>query len=160
MGLLLRRKLRGARGKKNKQALLRTEVFDQLHRISQGSTAMALLFWLHSLDFGSQDGKVGVRTPRSVVFAFLEDLDVSLDFALMALLEHGSLTLGEFARVFGVSTQEAWQVFEARMLLEPVGKETSLPRAVATILEGTRYRVPPILAQVVAHRLRNRNILH
>jgi hypothetical protein len=163
MGLLLRRKLRGARGKKNKQALLRTEVFDQLHRISQGSTAMALLFWLHSLDFGGQDGKVKVRTPRSVVFAFLEDLDVSLDFALMALLEHGSLTLGEYARIFGVSTHEAWQVFEvlrARMLLEPVGKETSLPRAVATILEGTRYRVPPILAQVVAHRLRNRNILH
>jgi hypothetical protein len=97
------------------------------------------------------------------VFAFLEDLDVSLDFALMALLEHGSLTLGEYARIFGVSTHEAWQVFEvlrARMLLEPVGKETSLPRAVATILEGTRYRVPPILAQVVAHRLRNRNILH
>jgi len=163
LGPLVRRKLKRARGEKARQEVLREEFFDRLHRMAEGSVAMAILFWLHAVDFAGSKGKVRVNPPRNVRFAFLEDLDLPLDFALMALLEHGTLTLGEFARVFQSSSEDAWQIFEvlrARMLVEPGSAENSLPRAVTTISEDIRYRIPPILGQVVSQRLRNRNILH
>jgi len=160
---LLQRRLRKARGEKGRQAVLKEEFFDRLHRMSQGSIAMAILLWLRALDFTSQKGKVLVKPPHNVRFAFLEELDLQMDFSLMAFLDHGSLTLGEYARIFRTSSEEAWQVFEvlrARMLLEPLSKETSLPRALRTIDPATRYRIPPILGEVVSQRLRSHNILH
>lgn len=163
LGPLVRRKLRRARGEKARQDVLREEFFDRLHRMAEGSVAMAILFWLYSVDFAGSKGKVRVSPPRSVRFAFLEEMDLNLDFALMALLEHGTLTLREYARVFQISSEDAWRIFEvlrARMLVEPRNAENSLPRAVSTISEEIRYRVPPILGQVVSQRLKNRNILH
>jgi hypothetical protein len=63
--------------------------------MSDGNIAMALLLWLRSADFTSREGWLRVRAPRPIRFAFLEELDLAMDFALKGLLEHGSLTMEE-----------------------------------------------------------------
>jgi len=124
---------------------------------------MAVLLWLRCADFESREGWLRIQPPRPIHFAFLEDLDLTLDFALMAFMEHGSLSLEEYRKIFGDSQEEAYQVFEglrSRMLLEPSGLNRGLPTYLESISEVGRYRIPPILGQVVSQRLRNRNILH
>jgi len=160
---LVRRRLRRSRSEKAKQGILQAESFDRIFRISEGSVPMAILIWLRSIDFASKEGCLRVSPPKPLRFTFLEGLSLSLDFALMAFLEHGSLSLGEYGIVFQCSQEEAYQVFEAlriRMLLEPMGLRGSLPTYLDSIESGKRYRVPPILGRAVAQRLRNRNILH
>ncbi len=160
---LIRRRLRLARGTEAKQAVLRRDFFERIHRTSEGSIPMAILLWLRSADFESRDGWLTVQPLRGVQFVFMQELGPQLDFALMGLLEHGSLTLEEYVRVFGGSMQEAYQVFEAlrvRMLVESAAVKGSLPSQPPTILPTERYRIPPIMGQVVSHRLRDRNILH
>jgi hypothetical protein len=160
---LLRRRLRRTRGDKARQEIIRADFFDRIYRMSDGNVPMAILLWLRSADFSSREGWLQVVAPRAIRFAFLEELDLTLDFALKGFLEHGSLTLEEYGRVFGTGPEEAFQVFEAlrsRMLLESLGTRGGLPSPLGGIREGERYRIPAILSQVVAHRLRNRNILH
>lgn len=160
---LVRRKLRLSRGDKAKQEILRTEFFDRLNRMSGGSASAAILLWLRALDFSSKKGRLRVTPPRPIRFAFMEELDPDLDFVLKALIEHGSLTLEEYATVFDVPHDQAYQTFEAlrrRMLVEPLGTHRSTPTSLESVEDGVRYRIPGILSHVVANRLRNRNILH
>jgi hypothetical protein len=160
---LVRRKLRLSRGEKAKQQILRGEFFDRLHRMSEGSIAMAILLWLKSVDFTSREGWLRVQASRPIRFTFMEGMDLTLDFALKAFLEHGSLTMEEYGEVFGTSKEEAYQVLEAlrsRVLVEPVGFRGKPPFQQEGVKEGERYRVPEIMSQVVANRLKNRNILH
>jgi hypothetical protein len=160
---LLKRKLQRARSEEDRYEILKAEYFDRLHRASQGNVAMAILLWLKSSDFSSQEGWLQLKPPRPVKFSFLEELDVGLDFALMALLEHGSLTLEEYAIVFAAPADDAFQAMEAlrsRSLLERMENTGGLPRPVDRIQDGVRYRIPPLLSQVVSEYLRNHNIFH
>jgi hypothetical protein len=161
---LVRRRLRLSRGEKAHQKILRTEYFDRLHRLSQDSIPLAILYWLRSTDFKSGEGTLFLTPPSEIKYAFLDDLDLELDFALKAFLEHGSLTLTEYREVFAASEDESVQTFEAlrsRLLLEPTGLGGGMRETVEkNIVEGTAYRIPALLSQVVARRLKNRNILH
>jgi hypothetical protein len=163
LNALIRRRLRRTRGDKAKQEIIREDFFDRIFRMSEGNVAMAILLWLRAADFSSREGWLRVVAPRPLRFAFLEELDLTMDFALKGFLEHGTLTLEEYGKVFGTGPQEAFQVFEtlrSRMLLESLGTRGGLPSPLDGVREGERYRVPGILSQVVANRLRNRNILH
>ncbi|HSG49098.1 MAG TPA: hypothetical protein VLA43_14860 [Longimicrobiales bacterium] len=160
---LLRRKLQRTRGEEERYELLKAEFFDRLHRASQGNVTMAILLWLKSADFASKEGWLQLRPPRPIRFTFLDELDTELDFALMAFLEHGSLTLEEYTAVFAARPDDAFQALEAlrgRTLVDQLDTQGSLPQPVDRIEEGLRYRVPPILSQVVSTYLRNQNILH
>jgi hypothetical protein len=161
---LVRRRLRLSRGEKAHQKILRKEYFDRLHRLSQDSIPLAILYWLRSTDFKSGEGTLSLTPPSEIKYAFLDDLDLELDFALKALLEHGSLTLAEYREVFAASEDESVQTFEAlrsRLLLEPTGPSGDMQETVGrNVVEGMAYRIPALLSQVVAHRLKNRNILH
>jgi hypothetical protein len=160
---LLKRKLQRVRSPKDRQAILREEFFDRLHRGSQGNIIMAILLWLKSADFTSREGWLQVHPPLPLRFQFLEELDLDVDFALMALLEHSSLTLEEYCRVFRVEEDQAFQTLEVlrgRMLLDRLTTKGGLPEPVETVRKGVRYRIPPILTQVVTQYLRNHNILH
>ncbi len=160
---LVRRKLRRSRGEKAKQEVLRAEFFDRLFRMSSGTSGTAILLWLRALDFSSRKGWLRVTPPRPIRFGFIEELDPEVDFVLKAFMEHGSLTLHEYASVFDVPLQEAYHTFEAlrrRMLVEPLGTRRSAPPEPETVQAGVRYRIPGILSQVVANRLKTRNILH
>lgn len=160
---LLRRKLQRAKGEEERYELLKAEFFDRLYRASQGNVTMAILLWLKSADFTSKEGWLQLRPPRPIRFTFLDELDTELDFALMAFLEHGSLTLAEYTAVFAARPDDAFQALEAlrgRTLVDQLEMQRSLPQPVDRIQEGIRYRVPPILSQVVSTYLRNQNILH
>jgi hypothetical protein len=161
---LVRRRLRLSRGEKAHQKILRNEYFDRLHRLSQDSIPLAILYWLRSTDFKSGEGTLSLTPPSEIKYAFLDDLDLELDFALKAFLEHGSLTLAEYREVFAASEEESVQTFEAlrsRLLLEPTGTgEGLLQEAERSVGEGVGYRIPALLSQVVARRLKNLNILH
>lgn len=161
---LVRRRLRLSRNEKARQKLLQTEFFDRLFRLSEESIALGILHWLRSTDFRFRKGRLVVTPPSEIRYAFLDDLDLELDFALKAFLEHGSLTLEEYREVFRSSGEDSLQTFEAlrsKLLLEPTG---SPGETVATtgkkVEEGERYRIPVLLSQMVAQRLKNRNILH
>ena len=161
---LLRRKLRLARNEEARQRLLGTEYFDRLFRLSQDSIPLAILYWLRSTDFRSGEGKLFLTPPSEIRYAFLDDLDLELDFALKAFLEHGSLTLDEYREVFAAEHDVGVQTFEvlrARLLLEPVGGGKGLlASADRRVDPEVGYRITPLLSEVVARRLKNRNILH
>lgn len=160
---LLKRKLGRARTEEARQEILRSEFFDRLHRGSQGNVIMAILLWLKSADFTTREGWLRLHPPRPLRFGFMDELDLELDFALMALVEHTSLTVEELARVFQVDEDDAFQTLEAlrgRMLLDRLDTRGGLLEPVEQIEEGVRYRIPPILGQVVSNYLRNQNILH
>lgn len=159
---LERRRLR-TRDPEARQDALRKDYFDRLQRMSQGSVMMAIYHWLRSADFESREGWLRVHPPEPVSLAFLEDLDLSLDFALKAFLEHGSLTIDELAEVFGIPTAESAEILMAlrvRMLLQPMGARGGLGLAAGGIEDGERYRIPALLTEAVVRRLRNRNIFH
>lgn len=160
---LLRRKLQKARTEEERYTILKAEFFDRLYRASQANIPMAILLWIKSADFTTQEGWLQLKPPRPIRFSFLEELDLGLDFALKALLEHGSLTLEEYTRIFAAPADDAFQAMEAlrgRSLLERLEGAGGLPRPVDRIQDGVRYRVPPLLSQVVSQYLRNHNIFH
>lgn len=161
---LVRRRLRLSPSEKARQRILQTEYFDRLFRLSQESIPMAILHWLRSTDFRLSDGRLAVTPPPEIRYGFLDELDLDLYFALKAFLEHGSLTLKEYREVFAASEDESFQTFKvlgSKLLLESTAKHDVTPTALGGELEeGERYRVPALLSQVVALRLKNRNILH
>jgi hypothetical protein len=161
---LIRRRLRLSRGDKARQEILRQEYFDRVSRLSEGNIAMAVLLWLRSADFDSRKGWLRIHPPLAVRLFLAEDLDLDAEFGLKAFLEHGSLTLEEYGQVFDATPEEAFQTFEIlrnRMLLEPLSSRRG---GSPVVFEGPkrdeRYRIPAVLSQVVARRLKNRNILH
>lgn len=160
---LLRRKLQRVRNEEERYEILKEEFFDRLYRASQGNVPMAILLWLKSADFSSQEGWLQLRPPRPIRFSFLEEMDLALDFALKALMELGSLTVEEYAKVFSSPLDDAFQAMEAlrsRSLLEPMSAGGGIPRPLSRVSEGEAYRIPPLLSRVVAQYLRNHNILH
>jgi len=161
---LARRRLRLSHGEKAQQRILQGQYFDRLHRASQESIPMAILHWLRSTDFRSNEGTLFLTPPAEIRYGFLDGLDLDLDFALKAFLEHASLTLEEYREVFAATEDQSFQTFEAlraRLLLAPAEAAGAvLPTPGSTVEEGVRYRIPALLSQIVARRLKDRNILH
>ncbi|MEJ2541724.1 MAG: hypothetical protein P8188_17450, partial [Gemmatimonadota bacterium] len=160
---LLRRKLQRAREDKERQAALRADFFDRLYRESKGNVPMAILLWLKSADFTSRPGWLRLVPTQGIRFAFVDELDLPLSFALMAFLEHESLTVDEYARVFSLPQDEAFQSLEAlrqKFLIDRLEMDGGLPVLPKRVEPGVRYRVPPLITQVIAEHLRNQNILH
>ncbi len=160
---LVKRKLKRARADKDRQDVLRADFFDWLFRASQGNVLMAILMWLRSADFKTRPGWLRLQPAQAIRFAFLEEMDLPTSFALKAFLEHESLTLDEYSRVFAVSFDEAFQTLEVlrrKVLIDRLDTPGGLPVPVRRLEEGVRYRIPPIITQVIAQNLRDQNILH
>jgi hypothetical protein len=160
---LVKRKLKRARTDKERQALLRSDFFDWLYRVSQGNVLMAILMWLRSADFTSRPGWLRLKPSQAIRFAFLEEMDLPTSFALKAFLEHESLTLAEYCRIFAVPYDEAFQALEVlrrKVLIDRLDTTGGLPVPVRRLEDEVRYRIPPIITQVIAQNLRDQNILH
>jgi hypothetical protein len=160
---LIRRRLRLSRSEKARQEIIRADYFDRISRSSENSLTLAMLTWLRSTDFATREGRLMVCPASPIRFSFLDELDLSLDFALKAFLEHGSLTPEEYQLVFNAPEEEAFQVFEAlraRLLIHPAGPRGEAPSGFNENPQEERYRVRPLLSQVVAGHLMSRNILH
>jgi hypothetical protein len=157
------RKIKRADAPEESQSILQEDFFDRVYRTSSGCQAMADVIWLRSLVLNAEEGRATVRAPRPIRFAFLEQLTPDIDFALMAFLEHGSLTMEEYRDILRAPEQEVLRIFEAlrtRLLLQAVADEDTIPQPVDAVLPGVTYRVPQILGVAVAARLRSLNILH
>ncbi|MEM8599812.1 MAG: hypothetical protein AAGF99_07820 [Bacteroidota bacterium] len=161
---LLVRRLKGAKNDAARQDLLRADYFDRLARASGRSIALALFYWQRSLDFEAAGDRLTVRSLPALDFGFLANYDLPRAFALKALLQHGTLTLGEYQRVFRSTPREGYLLFESlanELLITRANGTTNAtaPGAPMAVRLGERYRVHPLLVHPVAEALRSRNML-
>jgi DNA-binding transcriptional ArsR family regulator len=161
---ILARRLRSIDDEERRQALLRAEFFDQLHDVCGQNVMLALFYWFRSVRLDEDGATLRVRPLEPVSFEVLDTLPLPHAFALKALLEHSTLTVGELADVLGVDPSTS------RALLEALGNALVIAPAervegpgvfqFASVERGTRYRVRPLLVHPVIRFLRSRNIYH
>ncbi|MEM1043824.1 MAG: hypothetical protein AAGI91_14500 [Bacteroidota bacterium] len=173
---LLTRRLNKAETPEAKQAVLRGDFFDGLYRASGSNLRLALLYWLRAADFQRGTDEVTadtltLRPVRPLDFAFVGTFDLSRSFALKALLQHGTLTLAEYDRIFRTSREESFLVFESLYNLRLIQRADSpdgtlsarrngaAASAMQTVQEGARYRLHPLVVAPVTNALRTKNML-
>ena len=160
---LLRRRARRLRGTEGHQRLLEQDFFEQLHRISLGNLKLAMFHWLLAADFEAKEGEVLIHPLVRPDFSVLEGLGDTQNFTLKALLEHRTLTLDEYCRIFRVGRQESYQIFESlqnRRLVEEIAPPPSVTSEGSELERSSRYRIRPLLVGAVTAHLRKRNIVH
>lgn len=160
---LLRRRARRLRGTEGHQRLLEQDFFEQLHRISLGNLKLAMFHWLLAADFEAKEGEVLLHPLVRPDFSVLEGLGDTQNFTLKALLEHRTLTLDEYCRVFRVGRQESYQIFESlqnRRLVEEMAPPPPVTEEGSELERSSRYRIRPLLVGAVTAHLRKRNIVH
>jgi hypothetical protein len=161
---ILARRLRSTDDEERRQALLRTEYFDRLHEACGSNVTLALFYWLRSVRLDEEDGGLQVRPLEPISFEVLDTLPMPHAFALKALLEHSTLTVGELADVTGVPPATSRALLEAlgNALLIAPAERVDGPGAFqfASVDRTTRYRLRPLLVQPVIRFLRGRNIVH
>jgi ribosomal 50S subunit-associated protein YjgA (DUF615 family) len=161
---ILARRLRSIDDEERRQALLRAEFFDRLHDVCGQNVMLALFYWFRSVRLDEDEATLRVHPLDPVSFEVLDTLPLPHAFALKALLEHGTLTVGELADVLGVDPATG------RALLETLGNALVVAPAervegpgvfqFASVERGTRYRVRPLVVHPVLRFLRSRNIVH
>ncbi len=160
---LLRRRARRLRGTEGHQRLLEQDLFEQLHRISVGNLKLAMFHWLLAADFEAKEGEVLMHPLVRPDFSVLEGLSDAQNFALKALLEHRTLTLDEYCRIFRVGRQESYQILESlqnRRLVEEMAPLASAAEEGSQLERSSRYGIRPLLVGAVTAHLRKRNIAH
>jgi DNA-binding transcriptional ArsR family regulator len=161
---ILARRVKAHDDPERRQTLLRTEFFDQLYDACGQNVMLALFYWFRSVTLDPDGAMMRVRPLASVSFEVLETFPLPHAFALKALLEHGTLTVGELAAVLEVDAETS------RSLLETLGNALVIAPAdrvegpgvfqFASVDRETRYRIRPLLIQPVTRFLRSRNIVH
>ncbi len=166
---LLARRLNKAETPEARQALLRGEFFDGLHRAGGAGLRLSLLYWLRAADFKAAADTLTLHPVRPLDFSFIGTFDLPRLFALRALLQHGTLTLAEYERAVRTTREESLLTFESlhnlRLLQRADGPEAALsPRrngqaAEMPVEDGVRYRLHPLVVAPVTAALRARNML-
>ena len=162
----LRRRTRRLRGTDKQTNPVEADYFQQLHRASQGSIRVALLHWMRSADFATTAGSLLVQ-PLEPLHSGIGDLERTQNFALKAILDHGTLTVNEYRDVARIPRGEAVHILrslEEHRLIEAVGAAGEEGRADGAggpgRGDGPRYRIRPLMTGAVAAHLRSGNILH
>ena len=173
----LRRRARRLRGTDKQTELVEADYFQRLHRASRGSIRLALFHWMRSADFATIAGSLLVQ-PLEALNSGIGDLERAQDFALKAILDHGTLTVAEYcdvARVLDAEGAHILRSLEERRLIEAVAGsaaegsggdggrgegERGGGRRESGRGTGSRYRIRPLMIGAVAAHLRSRNILH
>ena len=160
---ILARRVRALDNEDRRQALLRDEFFDRLHDASGQNVMLALFYWFRSVTLEDDDATLRVRPLQSIAFGGLDALPLPHAFALKALLEHGTLTVGELAEVLGVPADTSRSLLETlgnALLIAPAGEEGPAAFQFVSVDYDTRYRIRPLLIHPVTRFLRSRNIVH
>ena len=158
------RRLASADDEAARQSILREAFFRRLFELTDGSTALSLLYWLRSVEFDPSTERMRVVLPKALDLAFLDRLRWDETFTLQALVEHRSLTVEEHAAVFGGTPAASAPVLESLgnlLLIEPLGtvREVGEPLTFNTVETGRPYQVRPVLVPVVLRLLRGRNLV-
>ena len=161
---LLRRRLRVARSEERRQEILRDEWFDRLFAACGQNIMLALLYWVRAVELEAAGAGMRVMPLRALNFRFIDALPLEHSFALKALLEHATLTVGEYSDVAAVSMDTARDVFGSlanSFLIEPVEVDEPLVGFdIATIDLTQRYRVRTLIVNPIVEHLQARNIVH
>ena len=143
------------------QELIEKDYFERLHRASLGSIRLALFHWLRSADFTTVEGSLLVH-PLEPLRPPTDPLDLTRCFALKAILDHGTLTAGEYCEVLRTSAAECAHTLrslEDHHFIAAGGGEGE-PGHPGTSAPAARYRLQPLMTGAVIAHLRSRNILH
>ncbi len=137
------------RGRVNLQEALELMFFERLAAASGGNITVALFYWLRAIH--AQDADRYVVSPREALnLLLIWELSHDHAFILVAILQHGSLTVAELANVLDVDA------LELRLELEILTNHNLLqldPKADA-------FTVNPVVQKTVCAMLRARNLLH
>ena len=161
---VLARRLASAGDEATRQSILRDAFFHRLFELTDGSTALSLLYWLRSVEFDAATKRMRVALPGALDLAFLDRLTWDEIFTLQALVEHRSLTVEDHAAVFGGTAATSTPVLESLgnlLLIEPLGtvREAGEPLTFSTVETGRPYQVRPVLVPIVLRLLRGRNLV-
>jgi hypothetical protein len=164
MSPLLKRKLRRARSKDRRQALLREAFFDRLHAQFGQNIQMALLQWIRSITMSEEGKRMHVAPTPPLNLSFFSGFNLDQAFALKALLEHGMLSPEAYADVDRLPRDRALMLFETlgnALIIEAVGRADSdtMNRHTAVHVDQP-YRIRPLFTHAVVRLLRERNIVH
>ena len=158
----LRTRARRMHGSDRQQELIEKDYFERLHRASLGSIRLALFHWLRSADFTTAKGRLLVR-PLEPLRPPTDLLDLDRCFALKAILDHGTLTAGEYREVLRTSETECAHTLrslEEQHFIAPTGNREDEPGRPGASAPPARYRLRPLMTGAVIAHLRSRNILH
>jgi hypothetical protein len=160
---LLRRRLSRAGTEQDRQAILRTDYFERLFRVTGENVLLSLFYWLRSarIDEGSESLLAQPVEPLS--FGYLESLTLQQSFSLKAFFDHGTLTLDDHDRIFQMDHEASRQIFESLgnlLLIEPTDQLRQLANfTFSTINDERRYRIRPLVVHPVLLYLRSRNMI-
>lgn len=161
---LLARRLRKAATDDERQSILRTDYFDRLERASGNNFALALFYWLQSLEMDKDSDLLNVQPVKLLNFDFLQSLSLDHLFTLKALLEHATLSLPEHSELFlipGARSEEIFEALSSLRLVERVERRSRHERFVATAsTHDYRFRIQPLLLHPVIQFLRGKNVVH
>lgn len=158
----LRTRARRIHATDRQQQLIEKDYFERLHRASLGSIRLALFHWLRSADFTTVEGSLLVR-PLDPLSPPTDTLDLTRSFALKAILDHGTLSTGEYCEVLRTSARECAHTLrslEENHFIEACRFPNDEPPAPGEPAAETRYRLRPLMTGAVITHLRSRNILH
>ena len=158
----LRTRARRLHASDRQQQLIEKNYFERLHRAALGSIRLALFHWLRSADFTTVEGSLLVR-PLEPLSPPTEMLDLTRSFALKAILDHGTLSAGEYCEVLRTPAEECAHTLrslEENHFIEASRLPNAEPRDAAGPAREVRYRLRPLMTGAVIAHLRSRNILH
>ena len=159
---VLRQRLRRLDDPDARQALLREEYFNRLHRASGQNLLLALFYWLRSADFKAEEGVLTVNPPQPLDFRHLNRLDLPRSFSLKAFLLHHTLTLNEHNRIFRMATTQSTFIFESLLnegIIEPVATPRA-PTEPIRVVPDARYRLNRFMIHPILEHLRARHIVY
>ena len=145
--LLKKRKMNKIRDEQEKQALIRKSFFAELSRISDGNIFNAIVLWLNSI-MKVEDEKIIMRSYIISEYAFISQLPKDTLFVLAAIIQHDSITIENYMKIFHEDRDSA-----ARML-ERLTTNGVLQK------KGYGYSIHPFLFKPVVKILKQNNIIY
>ena len=158
----LRTRARRIHKSDRQQELIEKDYFERLYRASLGSIRLALFHWMRSADFTTVDGSLLVR-PLEPLSPPTDLLDLTQSFALKAILDHGTLTSGEYCEVLRTPAAECAHTLRSldeNHFIVAASSGEGEPEPPGNSTPGVRYRLRPLMTGAVIAHLRSRNILH
>jgi len=161
---LLKRKLRRVSSRDMRQQILKEAFFDRLFSQFGQNIQMALLQWIRSVRMSDDASSMTVVPTPALNLSFFAGFNLDQVFALKAILEHGSLSPNEYARVDRIPEDRALTVFETlgnALVIETVEvREAGKLYRHSAVEASHPYRIRPLFSHAVIRLLRERNVVH
>ena len=144
------------------QKAIQTTFFDRLYRLSGQNVLLALVYWLHSVEFDKESDTLLVNALEPINFGFLETLDLNRAFTLKSFLIHRTLTLEEHVHVFRTTASESTIILESLLnlgIIEPASKADNTDRHFR-IKPDLPYRIHPLIVHPVTEFLKKLHIIY